>query len=58
MYSYRLVLLLVLSFYLFSPVIIDWWIEPAGTWYRPFIIWLMLIGVSVWLEQQKGYDEL
>lgn len=58
MYSYRLVLLLVLSFYLFSPVIIDWWIEPAGAWYRPFLIWLALIVVSVWLEQQKGYDEL
>jgi hypothetical protein len=28
MYIYRLVLLLVVGIYLFSPAIMDWWIDP------------------------------
>ena len=32
MYIYRLVLLLVVGIYLFSPAIMDWWIDPNGAW--------------------------
>ncbi|MGA4816418.1 hypothetical protein ACPA9J_21050 [Pseudomonas aeruginosa] len=35
MYIYRLVLLLVVGIYLFSPAIMDWWIDPNGAWYAP-----------------------
>ena len=35
MYIYRLVLLLVVGIYLFSPTIMDWWIDANGEWYRP-----------------------
>ena len=37
MYLYRLVFLLVVSIYVFSPVIMDWWIDPQFL-YRPYII--------------------
>ena len=37
MYVYRLVFLLILAIYLFSPVIMEWWIGPQSAWYRP--IW-------------------
>lgn len=30
MYIYRLVLLLVVGIYLFSPAIMDWWIDPTA----------------------------
>ena len=30
MYIYRLVLLLVVGIYLFSPAIMDWWIDATG----------------------------
>ena len=38
MYIYRLVLLLVVGIYLFSPAIMDWWIDPHGAWYRPYLL--------------------
>ncbi|HHL1025501.1 TPA: hypothetical protein ACQRGM_002046 [Pseudomonas aeruginosa] len=46
MYIYRLVLLLVVGIYLFSPAIMDWWIDPNGAWYRPYLLWLILIVVT------------
>jgi O-antigen/teichoic acid export membrane protein len=57
MYIYRLVLLLVVGIYLFSPAIMDWWIDPNGAWYRPYLLWLILIVVTFILQSQKDADE-
>jgi len=43
-------LVFVFAIFLFSPVIIDWWLEPTGAWYRPYAIWLILIGISIFLN--------
>ena len=53
MYIYRLVLLLVVGIYLFSPAIMDWWIDATGAWYRPYLLWLILIVVTFILQSQK-----
>jgi len=58
MYIYRLVLLLVVGIYLFSPAIMDWWINATGAWYRPYLRWLILIVVTFILQSQKDADEL
>lgn len=58
MYIYRLVLLLVVGIYLFSPAIMDWWIEPSGAWYRPYLLWLILIVATFILQSQHDADEL
>ena len=58
MYIYRLVLLLVIGIYLFSPAIMDWWIEPQGAWYRPYVLWLILIITGIVLQSPKDVDEL
>ncbi len=57
MYIYRLVFLLVLGIYVFSPTIIDWWIAPGSAWYRPYVIWAVLIAMSVWLESRRSPNE-
>ncbi|WP_190294953.1 hypothetical protein [Marinobacter sp. R17] len=57
MYIYRLVFLLVLAVYIFSPNILDWWIEPGSAWYRPFIAWAGLIAVGFWLEWRRDPNE-
>lgn len=57
MYIYRLVFLLVLAVYIFSPNIMDWWIAPDSAWYRPFLIWLALIGLAFWLENHRNPNE-
>mgnify|MGYP000104847075 CR=1 FL=1 len=53
-----IVLILVVGIYLFSPAIMDWWIEPTGAWYRPYLLWLILIVVTFILQSQKDADEL
>ncbi len=58
MYIYRLVFLLILGVYIFSPVIMDWWIAPGGAWYRPYVIWLAIIALAYWLERKRGPNEL
>ncbi len=57
MYTHRLILLFVFAAFLVSPVIIDWWLAPAGAWYRPFALWLILIGVSIWLQRWHEEEE-
>jgi len=58
MYIYRLVLLLVVGRYLFSPAIMVWWIEPTGSRYRPYLLWLIMIVVTFILQSQRYADEL
>ena len=57
MYIYRLVFLLVLAMYIFSPTILDWWIAPGNVWYSPFIIWGGMIAIGVWLEWRRDPNE-
>ena len=52
------VLLLVVGIYLFSPAIMDWWIDADGAWYRPYVLWLILIVVTFILQSQRDADEL
>lgn len=57
MYIYRLVLILVVSMYLFSPAIMQWWTAADSVWYRPYLLWLILIAVTFVLQSQKETDE-
>ncbi|MBB3104942.1 hypothetical protein [Azomonas macrocytogenes] len=58
MYIYRLVLILVVGIYLFSPAIMDLWIAPDGAWYRPYLLWLILIVVTFILQSRSDADQL
>ena len=58
MYDYRVSLLVVVGLYIFSPVIIDWWLAPNGAWYYPFALWFLLIAIYIWVEFKRGPDEL
>jgi hypothetical protein len=57
MYIYRLVSVLIIGAYLLSPAIIDNWINPETDWYRPYILWALLIILAAWLERQGRNDE-
>lgn len=58
MYIYRLVLILVVGIYLFSPAIMEWWTAADSVWYRPYYLWLILIVVTFILQSQDDADEL
>ncbi len=36
----------------------DWWIDLNGAWYRPYLLWLILIVVTFILQSQRDADEL
>ncbi|MFD2191993.1 hypothetical protein [Pistricoccus aurantiacus] len=57
MYVYRIMLFLVLSGYLLSPLLMSGWEIPGSAWYRPFVIWGILIGLTLWLEQRRQQDD-
>ncbi len=53
MYIYRLILLLVVGIYLFSPAIMDWWTASNDLWYRPYLLWLLLIVLTFLLQGKR-----
>lgn len=57
MYVYRIMLFLVLGGYLLSPLLMSGWASPGDPWYRPFLIWGVLIALTLWLEQKRKLDE-
>lgn len=57
MYIDRLVLLFIAGAFLLSPAIIEWWSEGGTAWYRPYLIWLALIGLSFWVGHSRDLNE-
>lgn len=56
MHMYRLTLLLTALGYFFLP-----WTNLAwgsSNWYQPFIFWLVLIGLTLGLEQKRRLEQL
>ncbi len=49
--NHRLLLLILLVAYIFTPTIFNWMIASSGAWYRPFIFWLMIIFVAFSLHK-------
>lgn len=58
MYIDRLVLLFIAGAFLLSPAIIEWWSEGGTAWYRPYLIWLALIGLSFWVGRSRDLNDL
>lgn len=53
-----LLILLVLVGYVFSPTVFTWMINPSGAWYRPFILWFVLILLAVFVQMRRKPNEL
>jgi hypothetical protein len=59
MNNQRLVILLLLVAYIFSPTLFNWILNPEGAWYRPFIVWLLVIVVAFAVQlRRKKFHEL
>jgi len=46
MNNQRLVILLLLIAYIFSPTLFSWIINPEGAWYRPYLMWVLVIAIA------------
>lgn len=57
MHIHRLVLILVVGIFLFSPAIMDWWIASTNSWYRPYLLWLLLIIATFILQGRQDAND-
>ncbi|MEH6649192.1 MAG: hypothetical protein V7707_04105 [Motiliproteus sp.] len=55
---YRLIAVLILTLYLLSPSMVGSWSDDNRTWYSPFLIWLLLIVITAWLELKRSRDDV
>lgn len=55
----RPILLIVLVIYIFLPSILQWTVNDAGHWFRPFVIWIVVIFAAFILQLRKpnGQDK-
>lgn len=56
--NHRRVMILLLIAYIFSPTLVAWMTNPEGAWYRPYIIWVMVIVAAFAYQQRNRHDEL
>lgn len=54
----RPLILMLLILYIFSPTFFGWVINPDGAWYRPYIIWVLVIVVAYYLQGRPRSDDL
>ncbi len=57
MYIDRLILIFIIGGYIVSPAIMEWSSTPGGAWYRPYMIWALLIGIGFWVTRSKDLDD-
>lgn len=58
MNNQRLVILLLLVAYIFSPSLFNWIINTEGAWYRPYIVWVVVIVIAFIMQiRRKKYQD-
>jgi hypothetical protein len=58
MYIDRLVLIFILGTFLLSPSLLAWTNAGGLAWYRPFLVWAILITVVFWMSRSRDIDGL
>lgn len=53
MSNQRLVILLLLLAYIFSPTVFSWILAPNGAWYRPYIVWVVVIVIAFVMQWRR-----
>ena len=51
MSNQRFLLFTLLIAYIFTPTLFNWVVSPEGTWYKPFIVWFMIIAGAYLLQK-------
>jgi len=58
MYINRALLLVVGCVLIFFPAIEQWMIGSETAWYRPYLLWLLIIVAAYWNQRTRYTDEL
>lgn len=54
MNNQRLVILLLLIAYIFSPTLFSWIMNPEGAWFRPYIVWILVIIIAYLVQARRN----
>lgn len=54
----RPLLLLMLVVYIFSPTLFSWVVNPDGAWYRPYLIWVLVIVVAFFVQTRSKRNDI
>ena len=57
MFNYRLVATLLLLSIVVFPLATQWALELNGSWFRPFLVWALLIFATYILQRDRTTDE-
>ncbi|WP_179957784.1 hypothetical protein [Exilibacterium tricleocarpae] len=58
MNSQRPLMFLLLVLYVFSPTLFNWMINPDGAWYRPYIIWMLVIVIAYVIQNRRQRHDI
>ena len=58
MYVHRALLLVFLILYIFTPSIQAWITESGTAWYRPYLLWLLVVAAAYWNQRTRFPDDL
>lgn len=51
MSNQRFLFFTVLIAYIFTPTLFNWVVSPTGAWYKPFIVWILIV-IGAYLLQK------
>jgi len=58
MNNQRSIILLLVLAYVFSPTLLSWILNPYGSWYRPYLIWAIVIVLAYLISGRRKKHEL
>jgi len=58
MYINRALLMVVGAVLIFFPAIEGWVSSSETAWYRPYLLWLLVIGAAYWNQRNRYPDDL
>lgn len=51
------IILILLLTYIVAPPLLNWITAPTGAWYKPFLIWLIVVVVAFVVQARSGQDD-
>lgn len=58
MYINRLLVIIAGVVIVFLPAIESWMFSSGTVWYRPYLVWLLIVIAAYWNQRKRYPDEL
>ncbi len=51
-------LVAALALLLFATPVVYWWAQDDSPWYLAYLLWLVIIGLTAWLQSRRNRHDL